>query len=198
MTDRNDIDTDAYAGWIGRKAVDPDGDKLGTIDELYADDRTGEPEWVTVKTGLFGSRSTFVPLAGATTSESGDDLVLPYDKGQVKDAPNIDADGTLTEEEERELYRHYGREADYDREREQRRQADEQRAEATRSGDAGPATGDARQGELVGEGRGGVRLRKYLVTEERTITVPVTREEVRVEREPFDEPDPGEGGGQAR
>ena len=96
----------AVAEWRGRNAVDSDGDKIGSIDEIYMDTDTGKPEWLAVKTGMFGSKVTFVPIAEA--SEANDDVKLPYDKQQVKDAPNAEADGELSQEEESALYQHYG------------------------------------------------------------------------------------------
>ena len=98
--------------WKGRKVVDPDGDKVGTIDEVFLDRQTGEPAWATVKTGLFGRKSNFVPLRGAELTEDGD-LRIMVDKDLVKDAPQVDADEDLTPEEERRLWEHYGL-SDYD------------------------------------------------------------------------------------
>ena len=83
-----------------------DGDKIGGIGQIYLDDNTGEPKWVTVKTGLFGTSESFVPLDGA--SLSGGDIVVKYDKATVKDAPRVDADGNITPEEEEALYSYYG------------------------------------------------------------------------------------------
>lgn len=83
-----------------------DGSKIGRVGEVYLDDTTDRPEWVTVRTGLFGSSETFVPLEGATTD--GHELRVPFTEEQVKDAPRTDADGQLTPEEEERLYRHYG------------------------------------------------------------------------------------------
>src|SRR4051794_15785306 len=98
-----------YQAWIGHTVVDESGGKVGKVTQLYMDDETGQPEWLTVKTGLFGGGASFVPLAGA--SAQGDDLVIPYSKDTVKDAPRVedDGDGYLRPEEEEELYRHYGR-----------------------------------------------------------------------------------------
>jgi hypothetical protein len=98
--------------WKGRKVVGPDGDKVGTIDEIFLDRQTGEPEWATVKTGLFGRRSSFVPLRGAELTEDGDVRIM-VDKDLVKEAPKVDADEELTAEEERRLWEHYGL-SDYD------------------------------------------------------------------------------------
>jgi hypothetical protein len=83
-----------------------DGEKIGRIGELYVDDDTDSPTWVTVKTGLFGLKESLVPLQGA--SVRGDDLVVACTKDQVKDAPRIDPHGHLEPGEEDRLYRHYG------------------------------------------------------------------------------------------
>ena len=74
--------------------IGTDGEKIGSIGQLYADDDTGEPTWVTVKTGLFGTSQSFVPVEGARTQD--DDLVVPYTKDHVKDAPRVEVDGHLT------------------------------------------------------------------------------------------------------
>jgi uncharacterized protein (TIGR02271 family) len=170
--------SDAY-GFRGRTMLDRDGDKIGKIDDVYEDKQTGRPEWALVNTGLFGTKKTFVPLHDA--QPTGEDVRVPLEKRHVKDAPSIDADGELSESEERQLYTHYDvaydADGDYD----------------ANGGDvSGPTTDDAMtrsEEELrVGTERreaGRVRLRKYVVTEEEQRTVPVRREEVRVEREPI-------------
>ena len=181
MATMQDIET-----WRGRTLVDRDGDKIGKIEDIYLDRSSGEPEWVAVKTGLFGTNVSFVPIHDADTS--GDDLRVAYEKDLVKDAPNVDPDGELSPEEERRLYQHYGR-GDYD----EWTADSEDRTEATVGRDtSGPTTDDAMtrsEEELnVGTERretGRARLRKYVVTENVEQTVPVQREEVRVEREPI-------------
>src|SRR3954468_15894230 len=97
--------------WRGMNLVDRDGDKIGKIEDIYLDRSSGEPEWIAVKTGLFGSNVSFVPIHGATPQ--GDEVRADYEKGLIKDAPNVDPDGELSPEEERRLYQHYGR-SDYD------------------------------------------------------------------------------------
>ncbi len=96
--------------WLGRVMVDRDGNRLGEITDIYLDRETDRPEWAVVRTGLFGLRSSFVPLAEA--SGVGDQIQVPHERSLVKGAPNIEADGQLSEAEEAELYRHYG--LDYD------------------------------------------------------------------------------------
>ena len=173
--------TDAYA-FEGRTLLDRDGDKIGKIDDVYEDKQTGRPEWALVNTGLFGTKKTFVPLRGA--QPTGEDVRVPLEKAHVKDAPGVDADGELSESEERELFTHYDLAYETD--------AD---ASAGNGHDvSGPTTDDAMtrsEEELrVGTERretGRARLRKYVVTETEQRTVPVRREEVRVEREPVTE-----------
>src|SRR3712207_7040879 len=92
----------------GQQLRGTDGEKIGTIEEIYLDNDTQAPEWAVVTTGLFGTKQTFVPLRDASTADDG--VTVPYDKDTVKDAPRIDPDGRLSHDEERELYRHYGME----------------------------------------------------------------------------------------
>lgn len=100
MSTFNDIQT-----WKGRDLRGRDDKKIGSIADVYLDRHSGEPEWIAVKTGLFGTNVSFVPIRDARVEE--DNVVVPYDKDLVKDAPNADADGELTPEEERRLYEHY-------------------------------------------------------------------------------------------
>lgn len=97
--------TDAYQ-WRGRTIVGGDGEKIGEISDIYEDPQTGKPEWATVNTGLFGMKSHFVPLAGATPD--GENVRAQVTKDQVKDAPSVDSDGELSEQEETRLFEHYG------------------------------------------------------------------------------------------
>src|SRR5690349_1299870 len=94
--------TQAY-DWRGRQLVDTDGDKVGTIEELFHDQDTEQPEWAAVRTGLFGTRLSFVPIESA--QPDGEQVRVPFSKSQIKDAPKIDdADGQLSQQEEAELY----------------------------------------------------------------------------------------------
>ena len=92
---------------IGADLLDSAGNKVGSIGQIYVDEGTGEPEWVTVNTGLFGMNESFVPLAQA--DRAGNAIRVPYEKATIKDAPNLPASGAhLDESEERELYIYYG------------------------------------------------------------------------------------------
>jgi uncharacterized protein (TIGR02271 family) len=99
-------DTETVRTWQGRTLLDRDGSRIGTIDALYLDDRTGQPEWALVNTGLFGTKSSFVPLAQAFQSDN--DVLVPYDKELVRDALRVDSGQQLSEAEERRLWQHYG------------------------------------------------------------------------------------------
>jgi len=235
------ISRDSVQTLIGGTAYTNDGEKIGNIGQVYLDNASGEPAWVTVKTGLFGSNESFVPLEQAELTDGG--LRLPYDKDRVKGAPNIETDRELSEQEENQLYSYYGlgtsdraegfegmgsegmgsqgmgsegrafegrtgltdgepvryagfdagttpgsnptlRDSDY--------VGESSVVEDTGYDTSGPSTDDAmtRSEEQVRTGTesreaGRARLRKYVVTEQQEVTVPVTREEVRVEREPI-------------
>jgi uncharacterized protein (TIGR02271 family) len=199
------MQTKTYDAWIGRDAFDRTGEKVGKIQSIYYDDQTERPEWVAVRTGLFGHKVTFVPIAGS--SEHGDDLQVAYDKDTIKDAPNCDADGHLSEEEERRLYSHYQFEWDAptngygDRTRADtgyengRRGPDGDAAKGRRDDEAMTRSEEELRVGTEGTQRqatGRARLRKYVVTEHEQVTVPVTREEVRVEREPITDDNVGD------
>jgi uncharacterized protein (TIGR02271 family) len=160
--------------------VDRDGDRVGTIEDVYADDRTGQPEWALVNTGLFGTRPTFVPIAQA--SERDGDVQVPYPKQLVSDAPGVEADQHLSEAEEQQLWRHYG--LDYQPAGAGPQAGGDDR-EATGREDAMTRSEEELRVGTQARERGRVRLRKYVTTEQVTQTVPVRREEARVEREPI-------------
>jgi stress response protein YsnF len=175
---------------LAHPVYDADGNKIGEAQHVYLDDATGKPEWVAVKTGFFGSRESFVPVHDATLS--GDHLDVPYSKEKVKDAPNVDVEsgGHLSEEEEHRLYDYYG--IDWDA-----AWQEAQRTEGTRPNAGMPPTGETDDAMTRSEERlhvgterhevGRARLRKYVVTEEEQVTVPVRKEKVRIEREPISE-----------
>ncbi len=206
----------------GGVVIDSDGDKVGKIGQVYLDDRSGNPEWVTTKTGMFGGSETFVPLSGADATD--EEIRVPYDKATIKDAPRVDdAEGHLSPEQEDELYRHYGlsedsgtdgdgdlasghrdhddhndhdgdvRDGDHDGDV---RDGDHDRdhGDKDRSDSEGMVLSEERVDvgtEKVQTGKG--RLRKYVVTEDVTTTVPVEREEVRLEREPISDDEAARG-----
>jgi uncharacterized protein (TIGR02271 family) len=173
--------------WIDQDLVDSHQDKIGKITEVYVDRETGEPKFVAVKTGLLGSKSSLVPIEEGRGH--GDHVAVPYSKDQVKDAPNIDADAELSEAEEQRLYEHYGLQyAAYngpdhdDIGRDTRRERD---LSGSDEDDAMTRSEEELRVGTTSRESGRARLRKFVVTEQVEKTVPVQREEVRVEREPI-------------
>ncbi|MGY1754086.1 DUF2382 domain-containing protein [Blastococcus sp. SYSU D01042] len=213
------IGTETLDRVIGKDVYDEAGQKIGSAGEVYLDDETGQPEWVTVRTGLFGTKESFVPIRDADLTNDG--LRVPVSKDRVKDAPKIDTDGHLSPQEEQELYRYYGMGAGGGTQTTGREHlagtetttgmaledtsgrhmagtgtvgtdTDTNRHGTVGHDTSGPTTDDAmtRSEERMTVGTtsqevGRARLRKYVVSENVTETVPVTREEVRVEREPI-------------
>jgi uncharacterized protein (TIGR02271 family) len=184
------LDKDRILQFRGRELRDRDGDKIGSIEEIYLDADSGEPEWALVNTGLFGTKRTFVPLRDADQAEGA--LRVRVDKRTVKDAPKVDPDGQLSQREEAELYRHYGREYSEARSDTGRPEGGARGRGTVGRDTSGPTTDDAmtRSEEELRVGKteretGRARLRKYVVTDEVTETVPTKREEVRLEREPI-------------
>jgi uncharacterized protein (TIGR02271 family) len=206
MLSTNDIDRIE-----GTTAYDASGDKVGKVGQVYVDDQSGEPSWVTVSTGLFGTSQTFVPLDRATMD--GNDLRLGYEKEQIKDAPRIDSDQHLDRAEEDRLYQHYG--LSYGG----TTGTTSDVTTGTTGTTTGTTTGGVTTGTAAGVGRGDAdltdtsrtdrtdeasvvlneeraqartvsqeagraRLRKYTTTDTETVSVPVTKEKLVVERTP--------------
>src|SRR5215203_3829279 len=168
----------------GDDLYDSSGDKLGKIEEIYLDADTDAPEWALVNTGLFGTKSTFVPLRDAT--DEGGSVRVPYEKAQVKDAPKVDPDGELSQQQESELYRHYGLEYS-----ESRSDSGLPEGGATTDQAMTRSEEELRVGKTDRES-GRARLRKYVVEDQVQETVPVRREEVRLEREPITDANAGD------
>jgi uncharacterized protein (TIGR02271 family) len=180
------ITTNDVQNLIGQGGVvtDADGRKVGKLGQVYLDNKTGDPQWVTVSTGLFGTSESFVPLTNATTS--GDDIRVAFAKDVITDAPRVDADGQISEQEEAELFRYY-------------EMPGGDTADVVGQDTSRPTTDNAmtRSEEQLHVGTenvetGKARLRKYIVTEQVTQTVPVAHEEVRIEREPITDANVGD------
>ncbi|WP_159619828.1 YsnF/AvaK domain-containing protein [Arthrobacter zhaoguopingii] len=166
----------------GGNVLSADGQILGPLGRLYVDDATGRPTWVTVDTGASAAES-FVPLDGATTS--GGDVQVAYPRESVLAAPGMSQDGHLSQAEEKHLLRHYGLlpgvdEVSDDRSDEHATSRLESDHVMIRSEEQLRAGTEIRETERV-------RLVKRIVTEEVTITVPVRREELSIERVPLDD-----------
>ncbi|MDO4821803.1 MAG: PRC and DUF2382 domain-containing protein [Rothia sp. (in: high G+C Gram-positive bacteria)] len=169
-----------------------DGEKIGKVGELYLDAQTGEPTFVTVNTGFFGTNESFIPVDKARYA--GEEIHVPYTKEFVKDAPNIAEDGELSPAEEQRLYEYYSLTsgtatagtATAGVANTERPAADAHAAQATATAENGDVVaheerlnvGTATSATQTGQ----VRLRKVVRTETETVEVPVRKEEIVVER----------------
>ena len=143
----------------GRFLCDSNGERIGTIEEVYLDVETEEPDWALVNTAEQGTRLSFVPLRDAV-SVGDEDVRVPVPPDRIRDAATIEPDGELSAEQEAQLYEHYG--MDYSE----------------------PSGAQSEEGQQAGtQGRGRLRLKRYIVTEHVPTTIPVQREELRLERE---------------
>lgn len=268
---------------IGSDVYDTGGERIGRVGNVYVDDSSHQPEWVTVRTGMFGTKESFVPLSGAERGDRG--INVGVSKEKVRDAPRVDVEGGhLSDTEGRDLYTYYGMQPGST----SPQQRDVPQQQSTGGTEAGAAAGtataasgrgtteqDARSsatgsetgtastsaagaasagtastatgatestgtstGSMTGTRSSGgtaqrsagesttrgdtadmksmtrseerlrinteqaesgrVRVRKYVVTEQQSVTVPVSHEEVRIEREPISESERGSMSSSAR
>lgn len=229
-TDLSSLDTSTQSTFtsdqvddlLNAKVLDADGDRIGSVQQVYLSQTDQQPLFITVNTGIFGTRESFIPLQGASFHD--DALYVAYDKGVVKDAPNIEADSELVDDEQQAIYDYYDGKNIHDH-------ASHADATYAAQNDAiDDTTGDpdayanvdpdsyedadvetktgapqhsyapsdstdddamTRSEEQLNVGvqrveTGRARLQKHIVTEQQTVTVPVSHEEVRIEREPID------------
>jgi hypothetical protein len=186
--------------------VDRDAATVGTITAFYLDRATGLPTWALVHTGWFTDAQTFVPLTHAV--ESNEEIRVPYAKAFIQQAPRLQADQELSPDDEVVLSAYYGLD-DHRGAVADRRLAAEPAVLGAAGGSTASAAPAARPSRTAPAGRPvprlaaqgpaevvrseeelqvGVRrrlrrlrLRRYVVTEYLTRTIPVRREEVRLE-----------------
>lgn len=157
----------------GAKVYDSTGEKIGTVEEIFYDESTSQPEWIGIGTGFFGTKRVLVPVQGS--SLDGDGITIQYSADQVKDCPEVDSD-EITRETERELFSHYGLKTSGGRGK--KRDADQA---LTRSEE------ELHVGKEQAES-GRARLRKRVETEPVEAQVELRRETAEVTREPINQP----------
>lgn len=168
----------------GLPVYSSDREKIGSVDEIFYDDDTREPEWIGIGTGFLGTKHVLVPVEGAELRDDG--FHVPYDKDTVKDSPDIDED-EISEQTESQLYSYYGL------------RYSERRSKTVPSEGGKASRGDretvTRHEERLQVGKhpedaGRARLRKWVETEPVDMDVELKRETARVTREQVDRPAP--------
>jgi len=188
---------------VGQTVVDSNGERIGELAEVYLDEETSQPEWLAVTTGWFGTKTSFIPLQGASFAAG--ELMVRWSKDVVKDAPKAEPDGHLSEAEEAELYQHYGVSFSDSRSSSQLPNGQQSPRETNGTTERMTATGTTdsdrtRRGrtddamtrseqeldvQKTSREAGKARLRKWVETEHVSFTVPVRREKARLVTEPI-------------
>ena len=166
----------------GTAVYSADGEKIGSVEEIFVDDQTEQPEWIGLGTGLFGTKRVLVPVEGASMREGG--VLVPYSKEQVKGSPDIDSD-EIGQDTEAQLYSHYG--LGYSEQRSDTGLPEGAPAPTASEGSVTRHEEELRVGKRDVEA-GRARLRKWVETETVSDDVELRRETARVTREPIDRP----------
>ena len=212
-TDRFTALEDRFSGY---EVYDPDGEKIGKVDDLFVDEQDN-PEYIGVKMGFLGTSSTLIPWGVVnSTDDEGRRIIVSVDKAKAKDGPAFDDDREITPEFENQVYSYYGLQA--------AQGSEERGAYGGYYGEEHPgvAMGDTESGEFrehdpAAEGvaepggdlddedelrvqrseeelragtrereAGALNVRKRVVTERQQMEVPTRREEVTVDRVPVE------------
>lgn len=182
------IDINKLGDIFDSTVYDTDGDKIGSVSQVYVHPDTDQPTWVSIRTGLFGNSSTFAPLDDANFDGSA--LTVAYQKEFVKGAPRVDDDGTLSDEEEDTLYAYYGKENTVPATAPAPRTETNEKTVGHDTSGPNTDTAMTRSEERLNVGTqkvetGRARLKKFIVTEKQTVNVNVSHDEVRLVREPI-------------
>jgi uncharacterized protein (TIGR02271 family) len=183
----NELMLDQVAEWRGRPVYSSEGDKIGSVEEIFYDEQTQKPEWIGIGTGFLRTKRVVVPIHGAEIRE--DAVHVPHTKDQVKDSPDIDED-EISQETERELYSYYGIPHSKERSDTVLPEGDGRRRgrKDKRSGEEVTRAEEELRVGKRGVEAGRARLRKWVETEPAAVDVELQRETARVTRERVDQP----------
>lgn len=178
MDTRND-----YTSWTDCDLYDNTGSKIGSITDVFTDDVSGRPEWLAVKTGWFGTNVSLVPIQGVTQRTSADggdgmDLMTNLDKDTIKNAPNVDAEGSLSTQDEQMLYSHYG--FSWDDRQSKHFGYGKDYAKAQRFDRDYETINQTVQTQATVPIQADVRLRRYTTQGTKQVTVPTSEEHIEV------------------
>jgi uncharacterized protein (TIGR02271 family) len=184
MEERTDRFTALEERFEGYEVYDPNGEKIGKVDDLFVDEND-QPEYIRVKMGLLGTKSTLIPWEIASVDEEGQRIEVAVEKGKAKDGPAFDDDREITPEYENEVRSYYGLQGMQGSEQRgaygqyyDESDEDELRVQRTEE--------ELRAGTREREA-GALRVRKRVRTDREQLRVPKRHEEVHVERVPVEE-----------
>jgi uncharacterized protein (TIGR02271 family) len=95
---------DRFAGYT---VYDANRENIGKVDDLFVDE-DDNPEYIGVKTGFLGTKSTLIPIELVRVNDRRGVVEVGADKDLVKDGPSFDDDEEITPEYEQRVHAHYG------------------------------------------------------------------------------------------
>jgi uncharacterized protein (TIGR02271 family) len=93
--------------FAGYTVCDQDYEKIGNVDDLFLD-QSDHPEYIGVKMGLLGTRTTLIPVQMARVNDARQLIEVAADKETLKNGPSFEDDREITPELENEVYSYYG------------------------------------------------------------------------------------------
>jgi uncharacterized protein (TIGR02271 family) len=91
----------------GYQVYDQHYEKVGKVDDLFVDE-SDHPEYIGVKTGLFGGPSTLIPMDIVRVNDVRQLVEVASDKETIKNAPSFGDDTEITAGFEERVYAHFG------------------------------------------------------------------------------------------
>ncbi len=185
---------DRYAGYT---VYDRSYEKIGSVDDLFVDENDS-PEYMGVKMGFLGTRTTLIPFQIARVNDARQIIEVAADKETLKNGPTFDDDREITPEFENEVYSYYGLQRSSTIEQSGTYGAYYAEQSTQTTGVANPTDvsyeDEVRVQRIEEELRvgtrerkaGSIRVRKRVRTDHERIEVPTRHEEVSMERVPVE------------
>ena len=82
-------------------------EKIGKVDDLFIDEED-QPEYIGVKTGFLGTKSTLIPMEIVRVNDRRKLIEVAADRDVITDAPTFDDDEQITPDHEDRIYGHFG------------------------------------------------------------------------------------------
>jgi uncharacterized protein (TIGR02271 family) len=176
----------APSSLAGVDVVDRRGERLGRVRQVYRDG--AQLGWVGVRGNLFGTEEVLVPLEGAVLED--DVIGVPVTRDRFQAAPRRRPDVPLDDLERQRLRAFWTDPAVQEPAAVEQPEAEPRAAALAEEAGVMTASEERLRIETERVPRTRVRLKKVVVTEQRTVSVPVRHEEYRLIREPITDADP--------